>query len=356
MSMENSIIQAKNSSPVITSHQQVKGTNSTNDFGEILNNLFVKTQPEAKAVSQAGEKTGAVQFQPLNNFVPELPSTVTNASVIPGRIMAIRKYKDDQLLSNPGGDYYYLKPEKAYVDQTDQKSFITRTGKDIADSFGNIKNFFSNLLFGAERHYRNNNNEIEQVKEKGVLGSAISFLKNIGSALTFGLYNPDKEEAPKGFGERCKFFYGKIKEAVFGDLIEGVSGGMLRMGEDLMLSGLNMVETIPDATIGNFKAGRALTTEVFDNTQVILDYLTDIMPSGEAWVRVHSGKPEQGELPVLSNLKRPEKESEDSRWKYVSNTGFRKGVETIGALMMDILSLDFLGESSLFSDNGKKRQ
>lgn len=60
------------------------------------------------------------------------------------------------------------------------------------------------------------------------------------------------------------------------------------MAEDRMLTGWNLVEVIPDATIGNLGAGEKLTTTFFDNGQVTIDYLTDILPAGEAWLRVHS--------------------------------------------------------------------
>ena len=43
-----------------------------------------------------------------------------------------QKYKDDQLLSNPGGDGYYLKEKRVISDPEDQESFW---GEDRARTF-----------------------------------------------------------------------------------------------------------------------------------------------------------------------------------------------------------------------------
>ena len=124
------------------------------------------------------------------------------------------------------------------------------------------------------------------------------------------------------------------------------------MGEDLLLAGWNLLETIPDATIGNFKTGKKLTTAVFDNVQVALDYLTDILPAGDAWIRVHSPDLKEYKAPILNNIHRPERTNGDSRWRYIRNTSFRKTIETAGSLVMDVLTLWSLGKIRLF---GEKR-
>jgi len=269
------------------------------------------------------------------------------------------KYKDDQLLSNPGGDHYYLEQGKVVSHPKDQESFWGRIGKDVSDGFGNVKNFFHNLFFGSKIHYRGKNNQIEEARQKGLVGSIAEFAKDVGSALTFGVWRPDGEKEPQGGVKRLGFFLTKLKEAIFGDLLQGVTGSALRMGEDLILAGWNILETIPDATIGNFKAGKELTTTVFDNGQVAIDYLTDILPGGEAWVRVHS--PELGNLkgskaPILNNIEMPEHVADDDRWKYVRNTPFRKTIESIGSLLGDFFAIKFLGNIKYFSggDHHKK--
>jgi len=264
----------------------------------------------------------------------------------------IEKYKDDQLLSNPGGDQYDLAAGRFTADPPEQKSFWGRVGKDIRDAFDNVKNFFGNLLFGAKRHYRGENGEILEVRQRGLVGSVVDFFRDLGSALSFGAWRPDGEEAPLTFKDRLAFTFSKIKEAVFGDLVQGVAGSIVNMGEDLLFAGWNLVETVPDATIGNFEAGRKATTAVFDNGQVILDYITDIIPGGEASVRVHSSDFSKGGLPILHNIRTPERNSEDERWKYVRNTPFRKALETVGSILMDIFSLGLLSRTS---SSGEKR-
>ncbi|MFC1825180.1 hypothetical protein ACFL9T_20910 [Thermodesulfobacteriota bacterium] len=291
--------------------------------------------------AQASTKQAAAAYQKQENIAAN-----------PKGASALQKYKDDQLLSNPGGDHYYLKQGKVITDPEDQKSFWGRVGKDLSDAFGNVKNFFQNLFFGSKIHYRDQENQIQEASQRGLVGSVGDFFMDLGSAFSFGLWRPDGEAEPQGFAKRCGFFFSKMKEALFGDLIQGVSGSIVHMGEDLLLAGWNLLETIPDATIGNFKAGKKATTAVFDNGQVVLDYLTDIIPSGDAWVRVHSPDLKEPKAPIWNNISRPESSNGDSRWKYVRNTPFRKTIETVGSLFMDVVTLWLLGQVRLF---GEKR-
>ncbi|MDY7037518.1 MAG: hypothetical protein SV375_15305 [Thermodesulfobacteriota bacterium] len=268
------------------------------------------------------------------------------------------KYKDDQLLSNPGGDHYYLEQNKVVPDPKEQESFLGRIGKDIADALGNVKNFFKNLLFGSKRLYRDKNNQIQEVRQRGLIGSVMDFFSDIGSALSFGMWRPDGEKEPEGFVKRVGFFFSKIKEAIFGDLIQGVAGSVINIGEDIALAGWNLLEVIPDATVGNFESGRKLTTAIFDNGQVAIDYLTDILPGGEAWSRVHAADftdPRKLSLPVVHNLNMPERHSGDVRWRYVRNTPFRKAIETIGSLLFDFISLRFMSNIKFFSEEEHPR-
>lgn len=335
--------------------QQKKAAGS--DFTGILDKISQNSPGRIHSHADI-QHTDSTDNSELFQTINAANSRAYNKPVVTGakKMSAIRKYKDDQLLSNPGGDHYYLNDKNACVDSSDQSSFFKRVGKDISDSFLNLKNFFSNLLFGAKSHYRDENDQIAEKKEKGLLGSAVSFLKNMGSALSFGLYRPGGEEKPQGFTGKCKFVFSRLKKAIFGDLIQGVSECSLKMGEDLMFSGLNLFEALPDATVGNIKSGRELTTAVFDNTQVILDYITDIMPSGEAWSRAHSADIIKGELPFINNIKKPEQDPGDPKLKYVRNTGFRKGIETAGTIITDILSLNFLCSSVFSVDDGHHKK
>lgn len=62
----------------------------------------------------------------------------------------------------------------------------------------------------------------------------------------------------------------------------------IHVSENALFAGINLLETIPDATIGNFKAGRTVTTEIFDDMQVFVDFVTDVVPMGEANSRTHA--------------------------------------------------------------------
>lgn len=272
---------------------------------------------------------------------------------IPEDMSGIQKYKDDQLLLHPGGDHYYLDESRVIPAPQEQNSFWGRVGKDITDAFGNVKNLFHDLLFGAEIRYRDESGSIQSARRKGMVGSAVDFCKDLASALTFGAWRPDGEQEPRGFLQRTGFFLSKLKEAFFGDLAQGICGSAIHMGKDLLFAGWNVLEVIPDATVGNLEQGRKLTTAVFDNGQVALDYLTDIVPFGDAWVRVHSMDLKDLKAPVLQNIQKEERSAGDLRWNYVRNTPFRKTIETVGSLLLDVLTLKILGHTKMFSDERK---
>ena len=259
-----------------------------------------------------------------------------------------RAYRDDQLLSNPGGDAYHL--EQQMVVPAGKQPFMARIGKDLSDAAANIKNFFNNLLFGAKTHYRDQKNNIRQTTNKGLLGSAIDFFKDLGSALTLGAWRPDGEAAPASGGERLSFAWGKLKETFVGDLLGGVGGSINHLGEDLVLAGWNLVEVVTDATVGNFGDGQEVVSKIFDNGQVAIDYLTDIMPFGEAWLRVHAMDLKNRQAPIVYNLQLPENFKGDARWEFVRNTDFRKRIETIGALLADVVTLNMTGCLNLSSE------
>jgi hypothetical protein len=264
------------------------------------------------------------------------------------------KYKDDQLLKNPGGDFYDLKRGK--IEPRGRKSLWRRLAKNFLDAAGNLENFAANLFGGARRSYRDLDNRIVQGSERGFFGSVLDGIANMGRAFSFGVHGTS---APEGLKGKVKFFFSHMKQALLGDILQGAAGSVVRMAENLALAGWNLIETIPDATIGNFRKGEELTTDVFDNGQVLISYLMDTVPGGEAWARVHasdfSDKDNPG-LPVLTNLRKPEREEEDRRWKYVRNTRFRKMIETVGSLGMDVLAVKFLGESKLISEERRDRK
>ena len=171
--------------------------------------------------------------------------------------------------------------------------------------------------------------------------------------MSFGLWRPNGEKEPRGFLERIGYFFTNVKQAVFGDLVQGAGRSLIHVGEDLLFAGWNLIEVIPDATVGNFHKGRKLITKLFDNGQVVLDYIADILPFGDAWQRVHATNLKELKPPIVSNLKMPEHYSEDERWRYVRNTPFRKTIETIGSLLSDFMTLKILGHTKLFSEKNR---
>jgi len=307
----------------------------------------------------------AFTLLPTDIALKKTPNTLSAAQVIPAyqkevhhnaQISDWQKYKDDQLLSNPGGDGYYLKEGKVISDPKDQEAFWGRIGKDLSDSLDNLKKSLKDLLFGSEILYRGENNQIRAATQRGLIGSVVDLFKDLGSALSFGAWRPDGEAEPEGFVKRIGFFFSKMKESIFGDLVQGVGGSAIRVGEGIVLAGWNLAEVVPDATIGNFEDGRKLTTTIFDNGQVAIDYLTDILPTGEAWLRVHSANFDNlndSKAPIVYNIGMPEHYMKDVRWKYVRNTPFRKTIETIGSLLADVVAIRLIGDTGGFSQ-GKK--
>jgi hypothetical protein len=269
---------------------------------------------------------------------------------VPASAVPLSCTQDNQLLRNPGGDHYYLDQKKVVEHPEDQDSFFGRIGKDLSDSLGNIKNFFGNIFLGSKILYRDANNQIQEAQQRGLIGVAADFFKDLGSALSFGLWHPDQEEAPEGFMNRLAFSASKLKDALIGDLIEGVPGSINHMGKNLLLAGWNLIEVLPDATLGTFEAGRKMTTTIFDNGQVMVEYLTDIIPSGDAWLRVHAANLKELQLPLVYNLKMPEHQTGDTRWQYVRNTPLRKSIESIGALLADVGAIALIGQTG-FSSN-----
>lgn len=274
-------------------------------------------------------------------------------SAQPTPMSGFQKYKDDQLLRNPGGRNYYL-DEKKVVEHPAGHSLWGLIRKDFSDAFGNIKNFFGNLFLGTTVLYRNEKNEIQQGYQKGLLRTVADFCKDLGSALTFGAWHPGSAEAPHGFKNRLLYSASKFKDAFIGDILTGIPSSANHMGKNLILSGWHLVEVLPDAATGSFEPGQKLTTTIFDNGHVAIEYLTDIIPSGDAWLRVHASNIRQLKLPVLYNLKMPEHYKGDIRWEHVRNTPFRKTIESIGALLTDALAIGLIGQTG-FSGNRRNQ-
>lgn len=261
-------------------------------------------------------------------------------------------YKADQLLSNPGAKKIYFSSEDTAHVSTRNMEWEVRIGKDLEDALLNIKNFFLNGINGADKYYRAENGKIKQTKSSpGFLHSLINFMKDIGSALSMGIWRPDGENAQNGVADSLLFCASKLKEAMGGDLLGGMAGSVIQMGEDLALAGWNLMEAVPDMLFGHFETGGTIIDTIFDNGQVAVDYITDVLPGGEAWMRVHAADITDGKFPILYNLKMPANVPHDVRWKTIHNTPFRKSIETIGSLLADAAMIYMISQGITSSDN-----
>ncbi|MFQ5688118.1 MAG: hypothetical protein ACE5GV_15830, partial [Candidatus Scalindua sp.] len=296
-----------------------------------------KLQPFGRVLNKELANVNNFNFQMNNvrNFKPISPAMVNpypetfipnqNVSKPPGSSLAeqYKIYKEDQLMSNPGGDSFFLNKASGVIDNGYDHSRISkRVGKDLADAGNNLLNAVKDLGIGAKFKYVDKNGNVNEGRKVGFAGTVVNFVKDVASGLSFGIYSPEGEAKPQGAG-RIKHLLKKIfKDALVGDIVNGVPRSAINIGEDVMFAGLNAVEAVPDATIGNFKAGRKATTAIFDNTQVALDFLTDVLPGGEASGRARSFKLAKGlkGLPIINNLTTPEKKEDEKEWKYVRNT------------------------------------
>jgi hypothetical protein len=266
-----------------------------------------------------------------------IPNKIREGLPKPSILQQYKMYKEDQLLSNPGGDNFFLNKASGVIDNDyDHSKFSKRVGKDLADAGGNLMNAMRDMGIGAKIRYVDNHGEIKEEKKVGFVKTLGNFFKNIVSGLTLGAYTPEGEVKPHGAAGRAKHLFKKVfRDAIVSDIAMGVPRSIIYVGEDIMLAGLNSIEVIPDATIGNFKAGRKATTAIFDNTQVVLDFATDAMPGGEASLRTRSFELAKGlrGLPFINNITAGKKEAKEPNWRYVRNTNFRKVIETVTSLI-----------------------
>ena len=306
-------------------------------FGKVLN------QELRGASSFHALRRPERHFMPLNNSkinqYPELMFT-NNSVNKPSKSSLLEQYKtykEDQLMSNPGGDNFFLsKAGKVINNNYDHSKITKRVGKDLSDAGNNLLNAVKDLGIGAKIKYIDKHGNIQDGRKVGLVGTVANFFKDTVSGLSFGLYSPKGEMKPQGGVARVKHLFKKIfKDALVGDIVKGVPKSAVHIGEDIMFAGLNAIEAVPDATIGNFKAGRKVTTAIFDNTQVAMDFVTDAIPGGDASARTRSFSLAKGlkGLPILNNLTTPKEKQDETEWQYVRNTKFRKVLETIPSLM-----------------------
>jgi len=334
---------------ISTTSTQINYGFSTNSLKGSDNSLFQDIiHQELK--SQASQPAENPSSPPLETDITTLSQIERNAFDIKTTSENIKKeknslsfkeqlkmYKEDQLLSKPGGDYLALNKETNSIDSNiDQSKFSERVGKDIQDAGENFVNVFKDMGLGASFNYVDNNGSVQEGEKVGFLGTIINFFKDLASGLTFGKYTPEGELAPTNTLGATKHFFKKIfVDAIFKDVVVGIPRSAIHVGENTMFAGINLLETIPDATIGNFKAGQVVTSEIFDDAQVLVDFVTDVMPTGEATSRTHAFAFKDGlkGLPFIRNITKPEHEPNDENWKYVRNTPFRKSIESFATII-----------------------
>lgn len=285
---------------------------------------------------------GTVAAAPGERDPAPLPSLAAGAEMTSDVVTQMEMYKEDQLLAHPGGDYYFLNRTSGVYDPAyGQKSFAARVGKDLSDAGSNLLNIARDLTTGSRFKFVAANGVIVEGRRPGLFGTVKDFFQDLASGLTFGAYMPPGENPPRGAAASIWHFFKKVfYDAPVKDILVGVPQAGLNVAKDAAFALMNAIEVVPDATIGNFDWGQKLTTTVFDNGQVVVDYLTDIVPGGNAWLRVHAagGEGRLG-LPVLFSLQAPEQGMTDSRWVAVRNTPFRKTIETVGSLLSDAFAV-----------------
>lgn len=261
-----------------------------------------------------------------------------NSQCSPSLSQQMRLYMEDQLLAHPGGDGMDLEAQDPRIENPPPDSFLERIGKDLRDALANAANFLKDLFLGSSYRYVEESGRVGTAHRGGLLGNVLEFFKDLASGLSLGFFRPDGEPEPKGIVDRLTFAGKKIfGEAIMDDLVYGVPSSAVNLLDDAALAAWNLLEVVPDATIGSLPGGREIVTTIFDNGQVIIDYVTDCLPAGEAWMRVHGYRldAEGAVPPILYNLQLPERYSGDARWATVRNTPFRKTIETVGSLLAD---------------------
>jgi LysM repeat protein len=294
--------------------------------------------PEALPV-QAEDPVGEIPLPPVGTEGRSAALSLPSATMTPGTMAAqVAMYKEDQLLAHPGGDYYFLhRTGSVYDPSFDRSRFGNRVGKDLNDAGENLLNIARDLAMGSRFKYVGKDGEIKDGKRMGIAGTMKNFFEDLVSGVSFGAYTPSGEKAPKGIAPSLIHFFKKVfYDAPIKDLLVGVPHAGINIGKDAIFAALNLLQAVPDSTLGNFRWGQKLTTTVFDNGQVVVDYLTDVLPGSNAWLRVHAaGADGKMGLPVLYNLQTTEQGVADSRWATVRNTPFRKTIETLGSLLAD---------------------
>ncbi|MCB1196347.1 hypothetical protein KDK77_09190 [bacterium] len=282
------------------------------------------------------------EFKNIQKYAQQQPASSNQSYINKTQGISLKQqiklYKEDQFLAHPGSDNYFIRNGKIEYDTAYEHSdFSKRIGKDITDALLNFNNAILDSLFGAKFRYVDQNGSLQEGKKDGLLGALGKFTKNMFE----GIYaKPDTNNPTPNAMDKIVYSGKKILiDGIGKNLFIDVPHSMIDITEDLFIGTLNAFEIVPDATIGNFEAGRKLTTKIFDNGQLAINYISDVLPTGEAWLRVHSFGTDatNRNLPVLFNIKSPQQGLDDIRWESIRNTPFRKAIETVGSIAANFL-------------------
>ena len=176
---------------------------------------------------------------------------------------------------------------------------------------------------GATMKYVDKDGRIQEAKKGGIYWHTGQIFKDAASGVTLGKYTSDGEKSPDTALDTTKHFFKKVfVDALLKDVIIGIPRSAVHVAEDVAFAAINLAEAVPDATIGNSRIGQKITTEVFDDTQVLVDFVTDVIPTGEASSRTRAFSFKKGikGLPLVHNITEPEKK-QNQRARKRTKTG-----------------------------------
>ena len=316
------------------------------NFQEIYDAEIAKTFKKDKPLIQANNQIAKGKMIPPMELDSKVP-----ANFFQSFVNQVNTYKQEQLRLHPGGDYVNWNGEDLKSDAVENKNIFERIKKDCMDGLVNLGNFFKDFLWGSDRKFVGDAGQVKTSHTIGLLGKLVLSFKDLVSGFSFGKYFSDDKPAPQGVIDRAVFSVKKLFQGVIlNDIVYGIPSSTINMLDDAALGVWNLMEVVPEATLGNIPDGHTLVTTIFDSGQVAIDYITDCLPTGEAWMRVHGFQVNGGEVapPVLFNLTLPERYADDSRWSTIQNTPFRKTIETIGSLLADF-GLAAVGYNPLYT-------
>ena len=90
------------------------------------------------------------------------------------------KYKVDQLIAEPGGDYYFREEDSVVLrKEYDQHGFMPRVGKDLSDARENIIRLIDDIGKGSTKNYIAPDGSVNTYHRLGLHGSLGNFIKNV---------------------------------------------------------------------------------------------------------------------------------------------------------------------------------